>query len=58
MLYMAVTADRLELPIAVEDTAVKLAKKMGVNPSNIRDAVSKGLDGSRIGIKYVKVEVA
>lgn len=35
MIWMAVTTDEYELPIAVEDTAGKLAKKMKVTQSTI-----------------------
>lgn len=36
MIWMAVTADRLELPLAVADSARCLAEKMGVKTSRLK----------------------
>ena len=35
MLWMAVTADRYELPLAVEDTHEKLAKRLGISKGTV-----------------------
>lgn len=35
MLWMAVTADKYELPLVVEDTQEKLAKKLGISKSTV-----------------------
>ena len=56
-LYMAVTADELELPLSVCDTAGELAEKMGDSRKNIHNKISKQRSGTISGIKYVKVVV-
>lgn len=35
VLWMAVTADKYELPLAVEDTQEKLAKKLGITKGGV-----------------------
>lgn len=55
-LWLAVTTDRLELPIAVEDTAEKLAKKLGITISGLFKAIEY-CNGSRSGYKIEKVEI-
>ena len=35
-LWMAVTADEYELPLAVEDTAAALARRLGVSEETVR----------------------
>lgn len=50
-LYMKVSKDNLELPIAVADTVEELAKIVGVN----RTTVFRGL---KKGNEYVKVDVS
>lgn len=39
-LYMAVTADRYELPVAVESNVEYLASKMGTTANNIYSQIS------------------
>lgn len=67
-LWMAVTADQYELPLAVEETSTALAKRMGTNKNAIyanmsryRRGVVKGSTKGRkshFGEKYhvIKVE--
>ena len=67
-LWMAVTADKYELPLAVEETSTALAKRMGTNKNAIyanmsryRRGVVKGSTKGRkshFGKKYhvIKVE--
>lgn len=45
MLYMAVTSDSLELPIAVADTAKELAGMLGTTPGVIYSYVSRDQRG-------------
>ena len=55
VLYMLVTEDKFELPLVVEDSAAKLARKIGVDVNLIYSAISKA--NKRGGkSKYVKVE--
>lgn len=56
-LYLAVTSDEYELPIFVEDSANKLAKKLGVSQNSVYLAISKNLSGKIQGRKIVKVEI-
>ena len=58
LLYMAVTTDKYELPIAVEDSVSKLAARLGIrsntiNVSMFRSSNKKG----KLGMKFVKLEV-
>lgn len=55
-LWMAVTADEYELPIAVADTSIELGQMLGVSDSTITTSIKKKLDGSRSGLRYLKVE--
>lgn len=56
MLWMAVSPDRYEMPIAVENTAVQLAKRMGCTEANIRTKKSRGHSGRSCGYKVVTVK--
>lgn len=56
MIWMAVTADRLELPLAVADSARCLAEKMGVKTSQIEGAWYKNRSGKRKGYRVVAVK--
>ena len=54
--WMAVTADRYELPIVVAKSSVELAEKLGVTPTSIRVRVCKQQNGSKSGVRIYKVE--
>jgi hypothetical protein len=56
MIYMAVTADKYELPIAIADTRYQLAIMLGLNKSTVYRALREKLDGHRCGMKFVQVE--
>ena len=56
-LYMAVTADKYELPRAVEDTGAALARLIGCNPNNIYHDISAKATGTIRGFKFLKIEV-
>lgn len=51
-LYLKVTRDRYELPMAVARTQAELARIVGVGKS----AVSKGLQNEHSGYKKVEVD--
>ena len=55
VLYMKVTADKYELPIAVADTAVELAKMVGVTPNSVHRAIHLTNIGAVKKSKYIKV---
>lgn len=54
-LWLAVTADELELPLAVADTARELGKMCGVGKSTVENCVARGRSGRIAKHKYVKV---
>lgn len=56
MYWMAVTADRYELPIVVAESSVELAEKLGTTPTSIRVRACKQQDGSKAGVRIYKVE--
>ena len=56
MLYMAVTPDEFELPLIVEDSISKLAKKTGVSVSTVKSSIDRNQPGTRRGMKFVQVK--
>lgn len=65
-LYMAVTADRYELPVAVESNVEYLASKMGTTTNNIYSQISyrkrerkakRKYESHTGGIRFVRVTV-
>jgi len=54
---MAVTADKVELPVAVGDSARDLAKLLGMHEVTIYSLASRGTPSKKRGIKIVKVAV-
>lgn len=55
-LYMAVTPDELELPLAVFDTAKELAARFSVSPGCVASCIKKNKSGKTTGRKFVRVE--
>ena len=56
-LYMAVTPDRYELPIFIENSYKALERKTGIKSGNIAAYITKGKSGNRLGYKFVKVTI-
>ena len=56
MLYMAVTVDKYELPLIVEDSISKLAKKTGVSVSTVKSSIDRNQSGTRRGMKFIQVK--
>lgn len=56
MLWVAISPDEIELPLAVEDSATKLAKKMKTTRCNIINKKNRGSNGKVCGYKVVTVE--
>lgn len=56
IIYMKVTMDKYELPLAVADTVVELARIVGAKPNTISSGISKS---KSLGIRsqYVKVVI-
>lgn len=57
MLWIAVSPDEFELPIAVEDTADKLAKRLKTSEGNIRSKRFRGANGKSCGYRVVTVKL-
>lgn len=55
--YMAVTPDSLELPLAVADSLEELEYMTGIKKGNIASSISKKRSGVGIGFKFVRVQV-
>ncbi|MEA4927550.1 MAG: hypothetical protein VB104_02610 [Candidatus Limiplasma sp.] len=59
-LYLAVTPDRYELPLCVEDSPTGLAEALGITVNAVRSACAPGKaskSGTRRGYRIVRVEV-
>lgn len=56
-LYLAVTADKYQLPIMVEDNAKLLAKKLGIREGRVHSAIYQKESGKKTGFKILKVEI-
>lgn len=57
IIWMEVTRDRYELPVAVADSATELAKMAGVKPQSIMEHTCKAARGKIKRQRFVKVEV-
>ena len=44
-IYMKCTTDRLELPLAVADTAAELARQLGIKPNSVFTGLNKKSGG-------------
>lgn len=56
ILWLAVSKDKYELPLAVADTAAELGRMIGVSGGNIRNIVNKHRTGKIIKTGYIKLE--
>lgn len=56
-IWMKVTKDKYELPVAVADSASELARKLGCNVNTIYSAMSHIRTGRNKGSIYKKVEI-
>lgn len=50
-IYMQVTTDKYQLPVAVASTPLELAKLVGTSVNTIKSCISKGSK------KYIRVDV-
>lgn len=57
-MYMAVTPDEYELPIAIADNPYALSYKIEGHPTGkqIQDLVYKNRSGKRLGMKFIRIE--
>lgn len=56
-LYLCVTRDRYELPVAVADSAKELAAMVGIRNTTINESLSRVRAGDRKWSQYKEVEV-
>lgn len=56
MLYMAVTADALELPCFVAETHRELSKMLGIDEAYFSKLLKQDKPYKKLGVKFVKVE--
>lgn len=54
-LWLAVTADEYELPLAVADTSRELGKMLGLSHNTIEVAAYRDVSGKTNGRKFIKV---
>lgn len=55
-LYILITKDELELPLAVADSPSELSKMIGVSSNTIKSSISKTKKKGKWS-RYIKVEV-
>ena len=55
--YIAVTKDKYELPVAVADTAPELARMLGVETNTIYSCISHMKAGQQKSSKYYKIDI-
>lgn len=56
-LWLAVTPDKYEFPIYIEDSAQALADKLGTTSNVVSSAISKNQSGKKTGRKIIKISV-
>lgn len=56
-LYLAVTADRYELPLAVADSAGELARILGITSNQVSSAVCRQLSGKHRGYRIMRLQM-
>lgn len=56
-LWLAVTADKYELPLAVVDSPAELGALFGISKNTVKSSVLRCKDGSLSGRKFVKVAI-
>lgn len=56
-LFMAVTTDKYELPLAVEEKAIDLANRLGINYSSVRNQINQKPKKPSIGVRCLKIEI-
>lgn len=57
ILYMAVTCDKYELPLAVADSTIQLAGMVGVRETTIRSNIVRHCKRSHFKMKFMRIEV-
>lgn len=57
ILYMAVTSDEYERPLAVEPTVPRLAQRLGLSSSAIYSSMFANQNGKNRGFRFVAVKI-
>ena len=57
-LWLAVSIDKYEFPIYIEDTAKELGARLGISGDTVIQAVIRKRDGKKSGRKILKIEVS
>lgn len=57
-IYMEISQDGLELPVAVADTAAELAKMSGTSAEVVRSSISKVRRGVHKKSRFIEVEIS
>lgn len=57
IIYMCVTSDKYELPIAIADTASELARIMDTTTNNIYSCISRSNTNKRKNSRFKKVVI-
>jgi hypothetical protein len=56
-IYMEISQDGLELPVAVADTAAELAKMSGTSAEVVRSSISKVRRGIHKKSRFIEIEI-
>lgn len=56
-LWLAVTPDKYEFPIYIEDSCTKLSNKLGITTSALIASITRNNPGTNAGRKIIRVEV-
>ena len=56
-LWLAVTADKYEFPIYIEDSCTKLANKLGISNCTVVNLVTQNSSSLYSGRKIIRVEI-
>ncbi len=55
--YMEVTQDEYELPLAIADSPTELARICGTSSTNVRSAVCRWKSGEHVRSRFIVVEI-
>ena len=57
IVWMAVSQDKLSLPVAIADTAKELAELLGTTENNVKSSASKSKHGVYKNSRYIAVRI-
>lgn len=56
--YMKITRDEYELPLAIANSAAELARILGLKPKTVINSMSRARTGRRHSTQYIRVNVS